>query len=113
MPTLRNCSVCGESGQKVLLQLRANRFCELNWTYRHDFSRVLGIRDDQSFPIVECSSCGFVYAGLLPDPEFLEAVYEKVIDPEKGLFESLKPEWVAHQFRLAALFLEDISDVFP
>jgi SAM-dependent methyltransferase len=62
---------------------------------------------------VECSNCGFVYAGLLPDPEFLEAVYEKVIDPEKGLFESLKPEWVAHQLRLAALFLEDISDVFP
>ena len=110
---LRDCSICGESGPKVLLQLPAKRFCELNWTYRRDFSRVLGIGDDQPFPIVECGKCGFVYAGLLPDSQFLEAVYEKVIDPEKGLFESFKPEWVAHQFRLAALFLESISAVFP
>lgn len=110
---LRDCSVCGESRPKLLIQLPANRFCELNSTYCSDFDRILGIRRDEPFPIVECSNCGFVYAGLLLDPLFLEAVYESVIDAEKGVFESLKPEWVAHQLRLAALFLENINCLFP
>ena len=110
---LRDCPVCGKSGPEILVQLPAKRFCDLNWTYRRDFSQVLGIGDDQPFPIVECSSCRFVYSGLVLDPQFLEAVYERVIEAEKGMLESFKPEWVAHQFRLAALFVEDLSTVFP
>lgn len=109
---LRNCPICGESRRTVLIQLPAYRFCATNWTYREDFGRVLGISDDEAFPIVECSDCGFIYAGVLPDPQFLEAVYEKVIDPERGSFEAFKPAWVAHQLRLGALILEEVSDVF-
>src|SRR5262249_49792662 len=109
---LRNCPVCGESRRTELIQLPAYRFCATNWTYREDFGRVLRISDSDVFPIVECSNCGFVYAGVLPDPQFLEAVYEELIDPEKGSFEAFKPGWVGHQLRLGALILEEVGDVF-
>lgn len=109
---LRNCPLCGQTKPQVLIELPAHRFCVTNLTYRRDFGQVLGIRDDQPFPIVQCMACGFVYAGILPDRRFLEVVYESVIDAKRAEAEALKPQWVSHQLRLAALLLDELSDVF-
>lgn len=109
---VRSCPLCDKSGRRILGQVPAARFCAVNSTYREDFSKILGISQDTSFPIAECTDCGFVYAGIVPPQEFLNRVYDEVIDPDAGRFESLSPSWVAHQLRLGALMLGELVDVF-
>jgi 2-polyprenyl-3-methyl-5-hydroxy-6-metoxy-1,4-benzoquinol methylase len=43
---------------------------------------LLGIAEDAVFPLAECPACGFVYAKYLPPAEFLDQVYDAVIDQE-------------------------------
>ena len=92
--------------------MEARSFCETNYTYRKDFAAILGIRETDAFTIAECTSCGFVYAQLLPSPDFLSAVYGEVIDPEVGFLESTNHAWVAHQLHLASVLLEEMSAIF-
>ena len=92
--------------------MEARSFCKTNYTYRKDFAEILGVNETDAFPIVECTSCGFVYAKLLPSPEFLSAVYGDVIDQDIGFRESTNHAWVAHQLHLASVLLEELSRVF-
>jgi SAM-dependent methyltransferase len=62
-----------------LLRVTAGQIVESNWTYRAEKVDGLAV-DPAGYPIQECSSCGFLYAGLLPDQAFLAQVYDSVID---------------------------------
>lgn len=53
-----------------------------NWSYRLEEKRSLQLAGDSSFPIVECRQCKFVYAMKLPDREFFQKIYDRVIDEE-------------------------------
>jgi rubredoxin len=81
--TLRSCPLCGADERSVLFDLEAAQFCSANWTYTQQYSALLGIARSSRFPIDRCSSCGFIYARLLPSLGFLSSVYEEVIDNEK------------------------------
>lgn len=74
---------------------------------------MLGLEGTETFPIVRCRACGFVFAALLPSDECLRLLYEEVIDPELGLLESTRPGWLAQQLSSAVLLLEAIARVFP
>lgn len=104
--------MCGSRDGKTLVAIRAEQFCRLNSTYRAEAWENLGIQRDASFPIVECRCCRFVFAGLLPSPEFLETIYETVIDAQRGLFEAGDPAWVAHQLELGGLLLRGLAAAF-
>jgi SAM-dependent methyltransferase len=80
--TLRSCPYCGSSDRTPLFNLEAEQFCSVNWTYSKNYRELLDLPKFAVFPIYRCMNCGFVYARFVPSPEFLSAVYEKVILPE-------------------------------
>lgn len=108
----RACPACGCGGRRTLFSVAAERFCGANPTYRGDYDDILGTPSGTTFPVVACRRCGFAFAGLLPPEDFLERLYEEVIDPGRALSMSESPGWVAHQLGLAALLLEELERVF-
>ncbi len=111
--TERSCPACGGAGRSEVARLQAAQFCKVNETYRDDFASILSIEPDTVFPLVRCTSCAFVYAGLLPSPEFLQAVYDRVIDPDHGFFASCRPFWVSQQLALGSRVLDHLERQFP
>lgn len=76
----RVCPLCSSERGRIILQLDASSIFAANWSYRPDQLESLGFSRDEVFPIMECTSCGFIYAGRLPDGALFEAVYDRVID---------------------------------
>lgn len=111
-PTRRNCPACDHDRYEILLSVTAGQVCSANSTYRRDALGRLGVRGDSAYPVGLCGRCGFAFATLLPTPQFLETVYDDVIDPDQGFFESTGPTWVAHQLRLGSSLLDSLSRVF-
>jgi 2-polyprenyl-3-methyl-5-hydroxy-6-metoxy-1,4-benzoquinol methylase len=107
--TSRACPACGSQTRREIAHLAAEQFCKVNSTYRADFATVLDIPPDAVYPLARCAACGFVYAALLLPDEFLERVYDRVIDAEQGFFESCSPGWVAHQLALGSRFLDQLQ----
>jgi SAM-dependent methyltransferase len=93
--SLRSCPHCHSAEKRTLLSLGAADLFRSNWSYRPEARQQLPVDDEQGFPIQECLSCGFVYAGLLPDAGFLQAVYDRVIDDEAARRQNLSPGNVA------------------
>jgi SAM-dependent methyltransferase len=87
----RDCPHCGSASKRTLLRLDAESIFRSNWSYRPEAQQHLALDGGQTFPIEECGACGFVYAGLLPGPAFLQAVYDLVIDPELARRSNLSP----------------------
>jgi SAM-dependent methyltransferase len=87
----RACPHCGSLDKRTLLSLNREDLFRSNWSYLQEARQHLPIDGEQSFPIEECLACGFVHAGLLPHPAFLEAVYDKVIDAEAARRQNLSP----------------------
>jgi SAM-dependent methyltransferase len=106
---MRACPLCGATRADVLAELAANDVVSGNSTYRSDALSRLGISPEQRSPIVRCAVCGFVFAGWLPDGEFLRILYDDVIDARAAESESQSPAWVAHQLRLASSLLDRIG----
>src|SRR5688572_5530837 len=78
--SLRNCPACGQEERVPLFDLKGDQFCSPNPTYDRDWANLLKLKETDSFFIDRCSSCQFVYSRFLPDAEFLETVYDKVIN---------------------------------
>jgi SAM-dependent methyltransferase len=64
----------------MMFNLEVDQFCRINWSYNSDYRTILGIEDIKYFPIDRCLQCGFVYARFLPSAQFLNKIYERVID---------------------------------
>lgn len=77
--SVRSCPLCGSDEGQRLFNLRPDQFCSVNPTYDQNVLTMLHLKETDVFPVVRCKSCEFVYARLLPTPEFLKTVYEKVI----------------------------------
>lgn len=109
--TTRACPHCGSSDHGTLLRLDREALVRSNWSYRAEAAQGLPIEPGQTFPIEECRSCGFVFAGLLPDAAFLHAVYDRVIDAEAALLDNLSPASLAwkmgHLRTVLALLADD------
>jgi SAM-dependent methyltransferase len=105
----RRCPICDSSHGRTLLELEANAIFAANWSYRPETRETLSLTADQRFPIDECGECGFIYAALLPGDDFLEAIYEKVIDSQKARASNYLPanlaakmDYLRTLFRLCA-----------
>ena len=109
MTERRACPACSADRPRTVVSLSARQIVSGNPTYRSGALQLLGIRDDDVFPIVSCAACDFVYAQRLPDDAFLRAVYDDVIDEAKARAESQSPSWTAHQLRLASLLVGQIA----
>ncbi len=98
--TTRNCPNCESASTRVLLNAKPVDFCNSNWTYRRNWPEILGAEfQDQCFPIVECIGCGFIFAKILPSPEFLTQVYDEVIDKDIAAKASRDPTDIARRLR--------------
>jgi SAM-dependent methyltransferase len=93
--------------------LPAKRFCQQNSTYREDFAEVLGIAEDAVFPLAECPACGFVYAKYLPPAEFLDRVYDAVIDQEVAREQSESLGRMTVQYHVGSLVCGELEDTNP
>jgi hypothetical protein len=97
----RCCPLCASEDARTLARLRAEEFCGANWTYVPQWREIVA-SGDETFPIVACGRCGFVYAELVPDDAFLELVYERVIDPAKCVEGSEKRDSYSRRLRYVA-----------
>lgn len=87
----RACPHCGSDAKHTLLRVTSAAIFRSNWSYRESASADLAAAEDDTFPIERCRNCGFVYAGLLPDADFLAAVYDRVIDTQAARRHNLSP----------------------
>ena len=78
----RDCPLCRSNRREIVFNLEADEFCRINWSYNSNYRSLLGIEEFAYFPIDRCLQCGFVYARLLPSAEFLNGVYERVINAD-------------------------------
>jgi SAM-dependent methyltransferase len=76
----RSCPHCGSSASATLLSLTCGDILQSNWSYRSAVASDLRLDSREAFFIVECNSCAFIYARLLPDNVFLHTVYDVLID---------------------------------
>lgn len=88
------------------MELEADAFCRTNWTYSPDFRAILGIAGRALFPIVRCRRCAMVFASLLPDDEFLSALYDRVIRKTECIAGSENRPGYARRLRYVAELLE-------
>lgn len=84
----RGCPLCGAPPTDIAAYVPAAAWAAANRTYRADWPARLGVPPDAAYPWNRCG-CGFLYAGHLPEPAFLRAVYEDVIDAERTYTDSL------------------------
>lgn len=103
---VRACPACGETLRDALFALKAWEFAELNWTYVGDYAARLGISRDAEFPVDQCRACGFVYARYLPNSEFLDVVYDQVIDTRLAALASATAFDGARRMRYVARLAE-------
>jgi SAM-dependent methyltransferase len=101
----RSCPHCGAQEHELLLSLARDDMFRSNWSYRQDAAQLLPVEGTRAFPIRECRACGFIYAGLLPDPAFLHTVYDQVIDADAARANNLSPRnFAAKMNYLSTLF---------
>ncbi|HEX6085686.1 MAG TPA: class I SAM-dependent methyltransferase [Thermoanaerobaculia bacterium] len=102
----RSCPLCGANEHETVLELEADAFCRTNWTYSADFRTILGIGDRALFPVVRCRRCAMVFAALLPDDDFLTALYDRVIGKAECVAGSENRPGYARRLRYVAELLE-------
>ena len=90
----------------LVIVLEAAEFCATNWTYRPDFRELLGLPPRSNFPIVRCVQCGFVFAHLRPDDNFLRRVYEEVIRADDCVTGSENRDSYTTRLRYVATLLQ-------
>lgn len=95
------------------MELEADAFCRVNWTYAPDFRQILGIADVAMFPIVQCRRCAMVFALLLPDDALLRALYDRVIRGAECIAGSENRHGHARRLRYVAELLELAPAVEP
>lgn len=105
-PVNRNCPLTGEPPVRVLAYVPAALVAAANPTYRDDYALILGIHPEDEFPFVE-SSAGFVYAGWAPPGDFLNRVYEDVIDHSRTVTTTIAYRQALLEF--AAAFLHVVA----
>lgn len=113
MTSRRRCPYCGADTSERVFPLAARDFAAANWTYRRDFADILEIDPNEEFPVVRCSSCAFVFAQYLPSPEFLDRVYDRVIDRDKAHFASLDPVGVATRMAYVSTIARLVASASP
>lgn len=104
--SLRSCPNCGCGERSLVIGLRAEQFCAVNWTYSRQYAQILGLDDRLEFPIDKCEACGFLYARYLPSGDFLATVYDSVISVDQCTAGSDNPSSFARRMRYLAAALE-------
>jgi hypothetical protein len=102
----RRCPLCGSNEHDTVVELEADAFCRTNWTYSRDFRTMLGIAEPAVFPVVRCKRCAMIFALLLPDDEFLTALYDRVIQKAECVAGSENRPGYARRLRYVAELLE-------
>ena len=105
----RPCPGCESDQSRVVATLTARQIIVGNGTYSPDSLDILQVQGDDRFAFAECAGCGFLFAAEEPSASFLTALYARAIDGERARNESQRPQWVAHQFQLAAPLLARFS----
>ncbi|HKR64506.1 MAG TPA: class I SAM-dependent methyltransferase [Thermoanaerobaculia bacterium] len=107
-PTFRSraCPLCGGTEGATLFAPEAEEFCSTNSTYDPRWRELLDLPKPSHFPIRRCARCGFVFAELLPDDDFLAALYDRVIVEERCVEGSEFSESYAARLRSVADLLE-------
>jgi len=96
----RPCPLCGSGEQRVSVSIPPRQFIARN---RHCNPEVVaGWGEDMDFPLplCRCLKCRFVFAGRLPEPDFLDRLY--ACDPRDDAHASLRLDWTAHLASVAA-----------
>lgn len=109
----RSCPLCGTAEGTTLVALAAAEFCDANWTYDPAWRTLLTLPDDAEYPLRRCGSCSFVYASLLPDEQFLQLLYDRVIVKESCVAGSEHSGGYATRLRYVADLLQLAGDHVP
>lgn len=103
--TKRVCPLCGSTRSEVAIHLSAYEIVMANWSYRQNKFANMGIDPAAMFSIQRCADCAFVYAGVLPPQDFLDFVYDELIDVEAARQESYSPNNLANRMEYLAVLV--------
>lgn len=106
----RACPLCNSSSHSQVLRLTAEEIVRANWTYRGEMLGSFHGEIPNAFDIVQCDDCAFVFAGLLPSNDFLEIIYDQVIDVDAARRESYRPRNIARRMSDLSVLLILIGD---
>lgn len=101
----RCCPFCNASEYDIILNLQAGDFASFNPTYDITQISQMGFAAEQTFPIVKCQGCGFIYALHVLSESLLQHVYSTVISVEKAKAYRKESVWAWGKLpRLSYLF---------
>jgi SAM-dependent methyltransferase len=106
----RDCPLCQSNQREILFNLEADQFCRINWSYNANYRALLDIKEVSYFPIDQCLQCGFVYARFLPSGEFLDVVYDRVINTDIAENASWNSQDLARRFDYIGKLLRLMRD---
>lgn len=90
LPVNRPCPMCDSESHRIIADICAQDFTvRNNKTYRPECFDLLEISPDDTYPLVICCRCGFYYAAHLPSNAFLQTVYDRAIDHNKTITETI------------------------
>lgn len=101
----RDCPFCTQRRSTRLMALTVAQIAGANWSYRPLLLQELEQLAQGDYPIVRCDECGFVYASRLPSRDFLDYVYDKVIDTRAARQHSYSAGSMAIRMRYLAQFM--------
>jgi len=76
----RSCPMCDSTEAIASFEMTVRQFTRSNPGYHHELISNLGFDDDETFTIVRCVDCGFVYSQHRLVDELAGYLYGKVID---------------------------------
>jgi len=82
--------MCDSESHRIIADIRAQDFTvRNNKTYRSECFDLLEISPDDTYPLAICCRCGFYYAAHLPSNAFLQTVYDRAIDHNRTITETI------------------------
>lgn len=87
------------------MSLKSEDIFMANWSYRKHEISALQVANEMSFPIVECLSCNFFYAKYLPNIDFLNVIYDVVIDEVAARTSNFDVDSMAYRMKYLSALL--------
>lgn len=81
-----NCPVCSNSKFKILFSISYNDEKILKFFYDYYSGKMpINFLDKYDYQLLECNNCRLIFQKYIPDKEFSNELYDKIISPEKSL----------------------------
>ena len=80
----KNCPICSESKFKTIFSLPYKNISFLKNYYEDRINPYLNELEKHDYVISECLNCSLIFQKYIPNENFAEQLYEKIIDDDES-----------------------------